>query len=441
MINPQTTPTAIQRLSIVQDKRDERNTAAINRRKRNDLLYAATYTAKEREASAEQRLAAANILNAHLLMVEIMMSNVMQKYVYDVYSELDSRCMMRHLVKKNAKQMYAIAFDLQGRCNSHDLEQVRTFCRNIYPSLLPEYIDAGGTLTTKMQILFQKNYSAQLDRIYFATKNAIDKARMPVSDLCAKIQMVAMLAHTGIDFYEVMCRKVDNLLDGFGRVSRTKSNHNEKLLCAAKELLRSIGGKEKNLPDKESADARTFAAQFQKELVSEGLLGMMESGIVTLMTDYIEFVIASLRIRMAHGSITVTDIRTLCVRVGSIKNVRKLLEEISLIPFQDNGDMDAMDLAHELPDAEANSALATFRRLCLDDHVLMPEKEDEQKVRQREVRQEVRQNEGCLPLGTLKALYVEMGTKKAVAEFLKSAGPELDKTVAEFNKLKVKELK
>lgn len=441
MINPHP-PTAIQRLSIVQDNRDEHNAAAINRRKRNDLLYAATYTAKEREASAEQRLAAANILNAHLLMVEIMMSNVMQKYVYDVYSELDSRGMMRHLVKKNAKQMYAVAFDLQGRCNSHDIEQVRTFCRSIYPSLVEEYIEAGGTLTMKMQLLFQSKYSSQLDRIYFATKNAIDKARIPNGDLCSKVQMVAMLAHTGIEFYEVMCRKVDGLLDGFGRVSRIKSSHNEKILCAAKELMRCIGGGDNiSLPDKESADARTFAAQFQKELIGEGLLGMVESGIVSLMTDYIEFVIASLRIKLARRQMTVTDIRTLLARVGSFRNVHKLLEEILLIPFRDNGDMDVIDLAHELPDAEAESALATFRRLCLDDHVLMPEKEDETKVRQREVRQEARQNGGCLPLGTLKALYAEMRTKKAVKEFLKGAGAEMDKTIIEFDKLKVKEWK
>lgn len=293
----------------------------------------------------------------------------------------------------------------------------------------------------KMQLLFYNKYSSQLDKIYFATKNAIDKIRIPVGDLCSKVQMVAMLAHTGIEFYEVMCRKVDSLLDGFGRVSRIKSNHNEKILCAAKELMRSIGGKNISLPEKEAADARTFAAQFQKELIGEGLLNMVESGIISLMTDYIEFVIASLRIKLARGHMTVTDIRTLLARMGSIKNVRKLLEEIALIPFRDDEDTDTLDLSHTLPDSEADSALGTFRRLCLDDHVLMPEKEDETKVRQREIRQEARRNGGILPTGTLKALYAELWTKKAVVEFLKEAGPEMEKTIVEFNKMRVKEWK
>lgn len=90
----------VQRLSFVRDDRDERNTAVINHRKRSSLLYSSIYIAKEREASIEQRLAAANILNAHLLMVEIMMSNVIQKYVYNVYSDLENRGMMHHLSRK-----------------------------------------------------------------------------------------------------------------------------------------------------------------------------------------------------------------------------------------------------------------------------------------------------------------------------------------------------
>lgn len=441
-MNTPTTPSA-QRIgnALMHDERDHRNALAINRKKNSSLLYSSIYASKMKEASAEQRMAAANILNAHLLMVEIMMANIMQKYVYDVYSDIESRGMMRHSIKKNVKQMRTVAFDLQSRCNSHDMEQVRTFCRNIYPSLLQDYIDSGGTLTTKMQLLFQQNFSSQLNQIYFATKNAIDRAKIPCSDLCAKIQMVAMLAHTGIEFYEVMCGKVDRLLDGFGRVTRLKSNHNEKLLCAAKELMRTIGNGNQQLPEKESADARTFAAHFQKELVSEGLLGMVESGILSLMTDYIEYVIATLRIKLSRKEMTITDIRTLLARVGSIKNVRRLLDEIDFIPFTDDGEMDAMDLSPLLPDSKAGSALATFRRLCLDDHVLMPEKEDERKVRQREVRQEARGNAGLLPVGTLKALYAEMGTKKAVSMFLKEAGSELDKSVNELNKLKIKDLK
>lgn len=36
--------------------------------------------------TAQQRMASADILNAHLLMVEIMMTNITQKYIYEVVS-------------------------------------------------------------------------------------------------------------------------------------------------------------------------------------------------------------------------------------------------------------------------------------------------------------------------------------------------------------------
>lgn len=434
---------------FMRDSRDSRNDDAINRMRNSGLLYSSLYAAKLREGDAEHRLAAANILNAHLLMVEIMMSNLMQKYVYDAYSELQQRGMMRHLVKKHAKSLYSLSFDLQSRCNKHDVEQVRIFCRSIYPSLVDRYIEDGGTLTTKMQLLFQNNYKNQLSKIYLSTKNVLDKIRVPESELCTKIEMVAMLAFTGIEFYDTMCKKVDSLLDGFGRVKRMKSSHNEKILCAAKELLRIIGGdKDRNgLPEKESLDARTFVAQFQSGLVSEGLLAIVESGISALRTDYIEYLIATLRIKLHRHELSITDIRTLVARVGSIKNVRKLLTEIAdTIPYGETEATaaeypDAIDLALMLPDPVPDSALFTFRRLCLEDHVLLPEKEDEQKVRCRELRQEARSNGGALPLGTLKALYAELKTKKAVSELLRAAGEELGETLKIFDKIRVKELK
>ena len=434
---------------FMRDLRDSRNDACISRVRNNGLFYSSLYAAKLREGDAEHRLAAANILNAHLLMVEIMMSNLMQKYVYDVYSELQQRGLMRHLVKKHAKSLYSLSFDLQSRCNKHDVEQVRVFCRSIYPSLVDRYIEDGGTLTTKMQWLFQNKYENQLSKIYISTKNVLDKIRVPESELCTKIEMVLMLAFTGIEFYNEMCRKVDSLLDGFGRVNRVKSFHNEKFLCAAKELLRIIGGgKDKSgLPEKESSAARTFVAQFQSGLVSEGLLAIVESGISALRADYIEYLIATLRIKLHRHELSITDIRTLVARVGSVKNVRKLLAEIAdTIPYGETDATaaehpDAIDLASMLPDSVPDSALFTFRRLCLEDHVLLPEKEDEHKVRCRELRQEARSNGGALPLGTLKALYAELKTKKAVSELLRAAGEELGETLKMFDKIKVKELK
>lgn len=78
------------------DLRNEQNETAIRSVQNRGLLYRSIYAQKMREASAQQRMAAADILNGHLLMTEIMIANLMQKYIYDVYNGLEEKGMMRH---------------------------------------------------------------------------------------------------------------------------------------------------------------------------------------------------------------------------------------------------------------------------------------------------------------------------------------------------------
>ncbi len=429
---------------FTRDLRTEQNETAIRSVQNSGLLYRSIYAQKMREANAQQRMAAADILNGHLLMTEIMLANLMQKYVYDVCSGLEEKGMMRHQMKRHARQMRDVSRDLISRSNQHDRSMVHTFCRRIFPSLVDTYIEDGGTLTSKLHVVFQRRYATLMEQIYLSSKNVLDKDRVPESELGAKIQMVLMLCHTGIELYDLICERVDRLLEGFGSMTRLKSQHNEKILCSAKELMRLLSGNRKSMMDDESREVkavRAFCAQFQKELTSEELLQLIESGIVSLQIDFTEYAIATLRIRMEHGRLSVSCIRTLLARVGTPANVRRLLKEIAAIPYTDNGETDAIDLAQSLPDSVPESAIATFRRLCIEDHVLLPEKEDERKVRCRELRQEARSNNGVLPMGTLKALYMELKTKKAVSALLTEAGKELEDTLKVFDKTKVKELK
>lgn len=393
------------------------------------------------DATPRQRQCAADILNAHLLMVEIMMSNVTDLYIRRVISMLKERGMMRQNLKRQANVLEGISSDLQRRCSMHDRMQVETFCRHIFPSLVPVYTECGGTLSIQLQILFHKTYGNDLELLYAATKNAVDKAGIPQSDLFSNVEMVAMLAQTGIDFYGTIQEKIRNLMDGIGKFSSVKSRHNEAMLCAAKEMLRALGGKDVQLPRKECEDVRTFAARFQKELVNESLLKMIEGSIVSLQTSFIEFVIATLRVEIEDGHLPVSDIRTLTARLGTVGNVRKLLEDIRRIPLPETEDFDIMDFSQSLPDSLPDSPLATFRRLCIEDRILTPPKEDDDTVMKRGLRQEARRNGGVLSMDTLKRLYARMKSKKALAEYLEASGEELSHSVKMLKKMKVGELK
>ena len=275
--------------------------------------------------TAEIRKAGADILNAHLLMVEIMMTNITQKYIYEVVSCLKERGLMRHNMKRRANELVNLSADLMKRCNAHDAMQVRTFTETIHPGLSGSFIRGGGTLTQKLQNIFWKTYGEKINLIYFATKNALDKCNVRQSDLVSNMEMVAMMCTTGIEFYDCMCRKVDGLLNGVGKVNRQKSQHNEKMMAAVKDMLREMVGNIE-IPDKEGTDVRTLTAQFQMELVKDDLLKLVESGIVSLQVEFIEYVIASLRMKMAGEGLCFQDYRTLMARMGTKNNVHIFAE-------------------------------------------------------------------------------------------------------------------
>lgn len=333
------------------------------------LFYSSFRSAKMREASPQQRQSAAEILLGHLLMVEIMMSTIVQKYVFKTCATLDELGLMRHNVKRQAKLLRTVSSDLLSRCNAHDRAQVNAFCQSIYPPLVPGYIESGGTLTLKLQLHFYQKYTERINLIYFATKNAIDKMRIPNSDLLSDVFMITMLTQTGIEFYDLICRKTDHLMEGFGRITCVKSHHNEKMLCASKELLRELGCSGE-LPEKEANDARTLTAQFQRELTSESLLQTIESSITSLRIDYIEYVIASIRLQLSEGKLPSSCVRSLLARLGSTGNVRLLLKEIADIPLPESEEWDVIDFAQNLPGAAPDSSLYRFRQLCVNDQVI-----------------------------------------------------------------------
>lgn len=391
--------------------------------------------------TAEIRKAGADILNAHLLMVGIMMTNITQKYIYEVVSCLEERGLMRHNMKRRANELVNLSSDLMKRCNAHDAMQVRTFTETIHPGLSGSFIRGGGTLTQKLQNIFWKTYGEKINLIYFATKNALDKCNVRQSDLVSNMEMVAMMCTTGIEFYDCMCRKVDGLLNGVGKVNRQKSQHNEKMMAAVKDMLREMVGNIE-IPDKEGTDVRTLTAQFQMELVKDDLLKLVESGIVSLQVEFIEYVIASLRMKMAGEGLCFQDYRTLMARMGTKNNVRMLLNEIASLPLPESDDYEVYDVMEMLPDAKAEgeSVIDKFRHLCLEDHIrTVPETNES--ITLRKLRQEVYRNHGTLSMLTLRYLYNVFGTKKAMAEYIARADADvMARTLRKLKTVKVSQL-
>lgn len=398
--------------------------------------------------TAKINIAGADIMNAHLVMIEIMMSSVTNKYAHSALHELRERGMMRHNIKRRANTLDEITTEMMRRCNVHDKVQVETFTKTIFPSLTEDYIDNYGSLTLRLQNMFMKHFDNQLTLIKVATKNTLDKAMIKNSDIMTDIQMVAMMCSAGIYVYNAICNSVDHMLYGISKTTRAKSLHNEKMINAAKDLLREMGGNVA-APEKEGGDARKFAQDFMKELVKEDLMKMVESGIVAMQMDFIEFVIASLRIKIEEHSFTIEDYRMLLLRMGGKSNTRNLLKEIATIPLPENYDGDIIDLMETLPNSGTETAqdnseenmLDKFRHLCLDDCIITNLESEEDTVMRR-LRQEVYRNGGMLPEFILRYLYFSFGTKKAVTEYLTKADKDvMGKTLRMLKNLKANELR
>lgn len=387
---------------------------------------------------AEKRKAAADIMNGHLLMMEIMMSNVTQLWITRSVSMLEERGMMRHTIKKRANELTRVSSDLIGRCNAHDRIQVEQFAAHIFPPLVEQYINDGGTVTQGLQSAFMKRFRNELDIIFLSTKNAVDKARIPHSEIVSSVEMVALMAHTGIEIYNFICRKVDALMAGIGSVKRIKSRHNEQILAAANEILRSLGCDKANLPEKEGADVRLLARSFHQELTDKSMIDTVNAGITAMQMNFIEYVIASIRLDMEKGSVGFSSLHTLLLRLGNKRNVRELLKEIGSIPLPGKGE-DIFDFMENLPDSVPGSRLAEFRRLCLDDHI-MTEPETEEQKELRTLRRFVYRHEEGLDLPCLRWLYWRFGTKKAVSDYLGKGGETMDRTVRRMKHIRCAEL-
>lgn len=385
------------------------------------------------------RKAAADIMNSQLIMVQIMLASMMHTYIHAVTSELINKGKLRHNTKRRCTELTEQSQALIDKCEIHDKIQVRVYTSSIYPSLTESFIENGGTLSQKVQCLFYKRYGNLLNSIYSATKNAVDKCNISNSEIISNAEMVIMICNSGIDFRNYIEKHVKGLMICIGNIKSVRDKHNEKIACAAKDLVREMCGNIP-VPEDDMNEVRHLTEQFNKQLVTGELLDTVKSAILSLQMDFVEFIIVTLRIKLARNKMSINDYRTLFHRLGTRNNVENLLKEIREIPYEDCENPDIPELMESLPDTKQDSVLSEFRRLCVEDHVFLnPETNKERYLRH--FRQKVYRGNGCLDMQTLRYLYNVFGTKKAMIDYLSQAGMEvMGNTIRRIKRIKASEL-
>jgi hypothetical protein len=333
--------------------------------------------------------------------------------------------------------MLEVTKDLKKRCDDHDEELVLGFNKDTWPLLINEYYKEGGTVTQRLQLMFEARNGTLMTMLFVGCKNAADRNRIAHSETVAYAMMVLLLAQASIDMFDFIERKIHGLLGNI--ISIVKSPHNEKMRGYAREMLRIFTG-DYDVADKDGLGIRSMVEKFYKELTSEDLLKHIDDGISQMRKDYGRFVLANIAEKLRNRTLSLAEIRYLMERLGSFGRVRQLFGELNGMEYDFS--LEPMDAIEVLPISEETTPLlARYMQLCHDGEKLPPDTEDALVLRLRELRQEARANGGVLPDGSLYQLYVELGNKKAALAMLAQAGDELTASRKRLNRINVTKLK
>lgn len=394
--------------------------------------------------SYESRTSAANIMNAHLIMMEIMMANVIQKYIHDISSELKERNMMRHNLKRRINEMETISYSLMEGSNLQDRIQIEEFAKDIHPSLTDSYYEDKGSYTQKIQAAFWLHFKKAFEDIDNYTAGMFDRSGVKNISLATNAEMVILLADSAIAFYGWIEHEIKNMLRGIRKFERVKSMRYEKLLGAARDLLREVAGN-KPIDPQDFENLQNLAEVYRNGISGSEMMDLTQNCAVSLRMEFTEYVLAQIYTRLKNANMTITDYRVLLLRMGTKDEVRRLLAEIKAIEIQEEEgeELNMFDIMDQLPDSnsESQSAIGDFRRLSLDGKVRM-NLGGTKEVMQRRLRREVYRNGGELTEITLRYLYLVFGTKKAVNDYLTETGPDvMARTMRKLKRITAEQLR
>lgn len=389
------------------------------------------------------RAIGADMINVHKIMVEMMLTNLVNKYIYSAVSQFEEHNMMRHNIKRLANILLENTTDLIKKCKPHDRNQVKIYTEDIFPILSLKYYDTNGSLASYLQTMFYNEYKDKFDKIYSLTYNMLMDVQVKHPSIVADLEMVVMLCLTIIDYDEAMTAQIVYLTSDIDKSQAPRINQNNRIIGASNELIRQLIGIIP-LPEEGSNKVRELTKEIQESLVQSEMWNLTKSAISAMRMDYIEYVMADLCIRFkTKQSIQLKEYRMLFLRLGSKKRVRKFFKELGDVCLPE-GDYDILDVMDLLPLSagigENETAITTFRRLSLEDKIkINPETYKE--IEYRNLRREVYRN-GPLPMFILKYLYYKLKSKKAITGYLKKVGEEvMASTIEELKSIKTDSLK
>ena len=403
------------------------------------------YSMIRSNAAKEDIEAAIDLLNTFLLFSELILAGEMERYAARAIKYMEEHKMLRHQMKKHANTVKETIATLTRRCNWEDREVVLRQCLLVTWNYDygKRFYEDGGSFLNRLQTMFNKDYALRIKCIRMDNKWMAEGMGVKHTELAADLFTIMSLAQTDIEIYNEVQSRKRAAARGRGTFRTIKSTHCEALINAVQSILDQFIPRGVEAPKEQVSLLRTHFRDFQMDITSPKQFELFDSQIIALGMDFIEYMLACMRMEMERGKnvLPYRLMKMVRIRMGSRKNARQAMKELASIPSPLE-DMDALDYSKVIAVAKGDfKALNSFRRLCLDNRCLPPEKETEQDMQYRVLRVVARKFKGELPDDVLASLVRAHGTKKAVVEQLQKAGFELKPTLDRVKKMKASELK
>lgn len=385
------------------------------------------------------------LLNLFLLFSEMVLSGIMEKYARSAYNYMQEAGILRHQMKKHAGVMMDIIKSLQQRCNWNDREVTLEQCISIcsYKDYAKTFYEEGGSFLNRIILAFKKEYELKIKRLHLDNKWLAESLGAKHLPLVTDLFTLTALAQTDIELYNEVQRQKYSIARGRGRFRSIKSMHCEGLENAARNILEPFVKIRMEGSTPQCELMRKHLGEFQKDVTSKGQFELFESQMMGLQMDFIEFMLAMMRMQMEKGKNTLPFVVARLVRhkMGNRSRSKQAMKELMSIKLPKK-EMDLWDYSKKVATAKGNfKALNTLRKLLLDGQYLLDDRESQEEMESRILRTAARRNGGLLSDDDLGQLMMAHGTKKAVMEKLSKAGFELDATLAKVRKMKASELK
>lgn len=395
--------------------------------------------------SMRDREAMAHSWHFQLISSECFLADFMFKYVHELEQIMYEKGLVKFNLKKSLKELISQVESLKGLVKGHGKAQIMVFCRPMFAPLVEDYCRDGGDLTDRLICSIYSRINQDLVRMFYCTKNMINRTGCPHPDVVNHLQMIMFLVNTDIEFTDIVRDRVTRLLAGFDKgVEYVMSPHNAKIQKAAKDLLRCLYDERKyEFHETNVKDVRTLARVIQEKLVGEKTRDAMDDDIWAVRGDFALYVLLRLAMRLQGNGdpLTRKELKHLLVRLGSKDNVKSLIDELSKTALPQGDDIREMMDEFDVPEDE-NSMMRTFFRLCMEDKVMYGKNEPPQNRAYRQLRQMIyRSKNGTLPKSVLEYMYHAAGTKKFVIELMNLAGKEVTgKSLKLFRSMKASDM-